>query len=296
MGRSAFNGSERSTDSWSAHYSVPLGAWLLGANASSYDYEQTVAGAFENYVYSGSSRNAELRLARMLFRNAHAKTSMYARGWYRESDNFINDTEIEVQRRRMAGWELGLGHRHFIGKATLDVNLAYRKGTGAFNALRAPEEAFGEGTAHGRIYTADAQLVVPMQWGRQSLRYTGSWRAQWNRSPLVPQDRFSIGGRYTVRGFDGEMSLTGERGWLLRNELGAALGGGVEAYVAIDHGRVAGPSTARLLGDRLTGTALGLRGGTRHINWDAFVGSPLSKPRGFQTAYTTFGMNLGVSF
>ncbi|KAG1253636.1 hypothetical protein G6F66_015093 [Rhizopus arrhizus] len=44
----------------------------------------------------------------------------------------------------MAGWELGLGHRHFIGKATLDVNLAYRKGTGAFNALRAPEEAFGE--------------------------------------------------------------------------------------------------------------------------------------------------------
>jgi len=112
----------------------------------------------------------------------------------------------------------------------------------------------------------------------------------------VPQDRFSIGGRYTVRGFDGEMSLTGERGWLLRNEVGVPLGGGVEAYVAVDHGCVAGPSTARLLGDRLTGTALGLRGGTRHINWDAFVGSPLSKPRGFQTAYTTFGMNLGVSF
>ncbi|HFI2153083.1 TPA: ShlB/FhaC/HecB family hemolysin secretion/activation protein, partial [Pseudomonas aeruginosa] len=182
-----------------------------------------------------------------LFRNAHAKTSMYARGWYRESDNFINDTEIEVQRRRMAGWELGLGHRHFIGKATLDLNLAYRKGTGAFNALRAPEEAFGEGTAHGRIYNADAQLVLPLQWGKQSLRYIGSWRAQWNRSPLVPQDRFSIGGRYTVRGFDGEMSLTGERGWLLRNEVGVPLGGGVEAYVAVDHGRVAGPSTARLL-------------------------------------------------
>lgn len=296
VGKSVFNGSERGTDSWAVHYSVPLGGWLLGANASNFDYEQTVAGAFENYVYSGSSRNAELRLTRMLFRNARAKTSMYARGWYRESDNFINDTEIEVQRRRMAGWELGLGHRHFIGKATLDVNLAYRKGTGAFNALRAPEEAFGEGTAHGRIYTADAQLVLPMQWGRQSLRYTGSWRAQWNRSPLVPQDRFSIGGRYTVRGFDGEMSLTGERGWLLRNELGVPLGGGVEAYVAVDHGRVGGPSTARLAGDRLTGTALGLRGGTRHINWEAFVGSPLSKPRGFQTAYTTFGMNMGVSF
>ena len=295
-GKSVFNGSDRGTDSWSTHYSVPLGWWLLGANASEYDYRQTVAGAYETYEYSGSSRNAELRLTRMLFRNAHAKTSMHARGWYRESDNFIDDTEILVQRRRMAGWELGIAHRHFIGKATLDANLAYRRGTGAFNALQAPEEGFGEGTARGKVVTADAQLTVPMQWGRQGLRYTGSWRAQWNRSRLVPQDRFSIGGRYTVRGFDGELSLTGERGWLLRNELAFAMGGGVESFVAVDHGQVGGPSTEWLLGDRLTGMALGLRGGSRHVQWEGFVGSPLHKPDGFQTAYTTFGMNLGVSF
>lgn len=295
-GKSVFNGSDRGTDSWSTHYSVPLGWWLLGANASEYDYRQTVAGAYETYEYSGSSRNAELRLTRMLFRNAHAKTSMHARGWYRESDNFIDDTEILVQRRRMAGWELGIAHRHFIGKATLDANLAYRRGTGAFNALQAPEEGFGEGTARGKVVTADAQLTVPMQWGRQGLRYTGSWRAQWNRSRLVPQDRFSIGGRYTVRGFDGELSLTGERGWLLRNELAFAMGGGVESFVAVDHGQVGGPSTEWLLGDRLTGMALGLRGGSRHVQWEGCVGSPLHKPDGFQTAYTTFGMNLGVSF
>lgn len=295
-GTSVFNGSRRGTDSASAHYSVPLGWWLLGANASEYDYQQTVAGAFETYEYSGSSRNAELRLGRMLFRNAHAKTSMHARGWYRQSNNAIDDTEILVQRRRMGGWELGVNHRHFLGRATLDANLAYRRGTGAFGALPAPEEGFGEGTSRGRIITADAQLTLPMQWGGQALRYSAAWRAQWNRSPLVPQDRFSIGGRYTVRGFDGELSLTGERGWLLRNELAVAMGSGIESYVGIDHGRVGGPSTRWLLGDRLTGMALGLRGASRHVQWDAFVGSPLDKPRGFQTAYTTFGMNVGVSF
>ncbi len=41
--------------------------------------------------------------------------------------------------------------------------------------------------------------------------------------PLITQDRFSIGGRYTVRGFDGETTLIGERGWLLRNDLGLSL-------------------------------------------------------------------------
>ena len=295
-GKSVFNGSGRDTDSWSAHYSVPFGHWLVGVNASDYDYRQSVAGAYETYVYSGASRNAELRLTRMLFRNASFKTSGYARGWYRDSNNFIDDTEIEVQRRRMAGWELGLSHKHFIGNSTLDASVAYRRGTAAFNALPAPEEAFGEGTARGRVITADAQLMIPFKLGQQSVRYTSNWRAQWNRSLLVPQDRFSIGGRYTVRGFDGEMSLTGERGWLLRNELGFALGGGQEAYLGADYGHVGGPATRWQMGDYLAGMAMGLRGGVAHAQWDVFVGSPLHKPRGFPTAYTTFGFNLSASF
>jgi len=296
LGRSLFNGSGRRTDSWSAHYSIPFGNWLASANAGDYDYRQTVAGAYESYVYSGGSRNAELRLARMLFRNANGKTSAYARGWWRESDNFIDDTEIEVQRRRMAGWELGISHKHFIGNATLDANLAWRRGTGAFHALHAPEEAFGEGTARATLVTADARLSVPFGLGRQSLRYIADWRGQWNRTPLVPQDRFAIGGRYTVRGFDGESSLSGERGWLLRNELGVSIGGGQEAYLAADYGHVGGPSTQWQMGDRLAGVAAGLRGGAGWFQWDVFVGSPVLRPAGFPTAYTTYGFNLSGSF
>jgi len=296
VGRSLFNGSGRHTGNWSAHYSLPFGNWLLSANAGDYDYRQSVAGAYESYVYSGSSHNAEVRLARLLFRNAAGKTSAYARGWWRDSDNFIDDTEVQVQRRRMAGWELGLSHKHFLGNATLEANLAWRRGTGAFNALHAPEEAFGEGTARAALVTADAQLSAPFKFGRQSLRYVAEWRGQWNRTPLVPQDRFAIGGRYTVRGFDGEMSLTGERGWLLRNELGVSLGGGQEAYLGADYGQVGGPSTQWQMGDHLAGIAAGLRGGAGSLQWDAFVGSPVIKPRGFPTAYTTFGFSLSGTF
>lgn len=73
-----------------------------------------------------------------------------------------------------------------------------------------------------KIITADAQLNAPFNLGEQRLRYTGTWRAQWNRTPLVPQDRFAIGNRYTVRGFDGENQLLAESGWLVRNDLGVA--------------------------------------------------------------------------
>ncbi|HEY1140017.1 MAG TPA: ShlB/FhaC/HecB family hemolysin secretion/activation protein, partial [Lysobacter sp.] len=216
LGHDAFSAAGRGTQAWAAHWDVPLGYWQLGATASSYDYHQAVAGPFETYVYSGSSDNAEVRLSRMLFRNATTKFGAFGRGWLRTSDNFADDTEIEVQRRRTAGWEAGFTYRKFVGPATLDANASYRHGTGAFDALEAPEQPFGEGTSRMKVISADAQVAVPFQLGEQRFRYTGSWRAQWNDdTPLVPQDRFAIGGRFTVRGFDGDVSLTGDRGWLV---------------------------------------------------------------------------------
>lgn len=296
IGHDAFSGSGRGTSHWAAHYDLPVGYWLIGANASAYDYHQTVAGHWQSYVYSGSSGNADVRLSRLLYRNATRKFGAYARAWVRESRTYIDDTEVEVQRRRTGGWEAGLTWKEFIGAATLDASATIRHGTGAFGSLAAPEELFGEGTSRMKVITADAQLVIPFHIGRQALRYTGSWRAQWNRTPLVAQDRFAIGGRYTVRGFDGEVSLTGERGWLVRNELGVGLGGGQELYVAADYGHVAGPGTAWQLGYHMAGMAIGLRGGWKGGYWEGFVGAPLVRPDGFPTAYTTTGFSLGWQF
>nr|WP_312964556.1 ShlB/FhaC/HecB family hemolysin secretion/activation protein [Stenotrophomonas indicatrix] len=299
-GRGVFNGEGKDTNSWTAHYDVPYGYWLFGATASAYDYSQTVVGAYESYDYSGRSGNAEARVDRLLLRNAKTKLGIYGRGWQRTSKNYIDDTEIEVQRRRTSGWELGLTHKQFIGAATLDATLAYRRGTGAFHALRSPEEMAQawdpilplEGTSRMKLITADAQFSVPFQLGKQRLRYTAAWRAQWNRTPLSPQDRFAIGGRYTVRGFDGESSLSGERGWSLRNDLSLGIGGGQEFYVAADYGRIGGPSAQWQSGRDLAGMALGLRGGWQQLSWDGFVGSALHKPSNFPTDYTTFGFSL----
>ncbi|MFE3970457.1 ShlB/FhaC/HecB family hemolysin secretion/activation protein [Stenotrophomonas sp. YIM B13575] len=299
-GRGVFNGQGKDTSSWTAHYDVPYGYWLFGATASAYDYRQTVVGAYESYDYSGRSGNAEARVDRLLLRNAKTKLGIFGRGWQRTSKNYIDDTEIEVQRRRTSGWELGLTHKQFIGAATLDTTLAYRRGTGAFHALRSPEEMAQawdptlplEGTSRMKVITADAQFTVPFQLGKQRLRYTAAWRAQWNRTPLSPQDRFAIGGRYTVRGFDGESSLSGERGWSLRNDLSLGIGGGQEFYIAADYGRIGGPSAQWQSGRDLAGMALGLRGSWQQLSWDGFVGSALHKPANFPTDYTTFGFSL----
>ncbi|HEY4317199.1 MAG TPA: ShlB/FhaC/HecB family hemolysin secretion/activation protein [Herbaspirillum sp.] len=292
------------TRSYNAHYSIPFGYWLLGMNASANRYYQAVAGINKSYIYSGRSETREIKLSRVLYRDARRRTSLSLRGLLRSSNNFIDDTEVQVQRRRTASWELGLAHREFIGNASFDAGLAYRRGTGAFDAMRAPEERFGEGTSRFRLITANLGASLPMRlaapWGMQPLRYTLSVRGQWNATPLTSQDRFSIGGRYTVRGFDGETSLMAERGWLVRNELGAALGAsGQEAYLGFDYGEVGGRSASLLPGKSLAGAAAGLRGGFAPLKgfyYDIFAAIPLSKPEKFQTASLNAGFNLNWSY
>ncbi len=287
----------KGTKGYTVHYSLPYGYWLLGLTASEHNYYQSVAGINQTYIYSGENQNSEIKLSRLVYRDAVRKTTLSLRGWKRASKNFIDDTEVQVQRRRMGGWELGVAHREFMGKSTLDMNLAYRKGTGAFDSLPAPEDPFGEGTSRPRLLTAEAQYSHPFVMGQQRLRYNGVFRAQWNDTPLVPQDRFAIGSRYTVRGFDGESVLSAERGWLIRNDLSAGVGDGTqEFYFGVDYGELAGPSSRYLLGTRLAGGVIGVRGAIKKLGYDIFVGQPFMKPEGFKTSATTAGFSLNLAF
>lgn len=295
-----FNGDNKGTRAYTAHYSVPFGYALLSATASSSRYRQTVNVGPHDILYHGISENAEVRLAQLVYRDTTRKTSVYVRGWMRKSNNFIRDTEVAPQRARTGGWELGLTHREFLGPAIFDATVAYRRGTGAFGSLTAPEERLGQGTARMKLVTADASLNVPFKLAQQQLRYTANWRAQWNHTPLVMQDRFAIGGRYTVRGFDGERNLMGERGWIWRNDvslaLGSVLGERQELYAGVDFGQVAGASTHALKSDSLAGAVVGIRGGRQAVSWDLFAGMPLHKPENLKTNAFTSGFRLSWSY
>lgn len=296
---------KRGTKGYSAHYSIPWDYWLFSTTTSSNDYHQTVAGTSQNYIYSGTSQNAEIKLSRLVYRNSINKTNLSLRGFLRKSNNFIDDTEVEVQRRRTAGWELGANQSWYIGKAVLDYNLSYRRGTGAQDALKAPEEGFGEGTSRMKMLLGDLNLNVPFSvnapWGNQPLQYSANLRGQANYTPLTPQDRFSIGSRFTVRGFDGQQTLIADHGWLMRNELIAPIASSGQAlYWGLDYGEVGGQSSKNLVGKYLAGTVVGLRGGAASrfgsLSYDVFLGKPINKPQGFQTHQSVAGFNFNYAY
>lgn len=289
---------KRGTDGYYISYSIPFGYWMLNTNYSRSNYDQNVAGdSNQSYNYSGESKLFNIDLSRVIYRDSHRKTFASLGVWHRESQNYINDVEVEVQRRKTAGWKVSLDHTEYLSNATLNGNITYKRGTGAFNAMRAPEEQFGEAFSRVGILQANASLQVPFKVGQQNLQYLAEWRMQSSNKPLTPQDRFSIGNRYTVRGFDGEQTLLGDQGFLVRNEFSGTIPKlPVQWYAGVDYGEVGGRTTRYpnpLSGTSLLGSVLGLRGQVlKSVSYDFFVGTPLKKPKGFVTDDVTTGFSL----
>lgn len=284
----------RHSRNYSVQYSVPYGYWTFGLRASNYDYRRTVAGwGGRTYEYAGSSRMLDVQLSRMVHRGTLHKTTLSTDVMTRQSRNFIDGMELDVQRRETTHWRLALDHRQYIGNATLDVGASYTRGLRALGAHPAPEEAVGDGTALSRIIGLSAHATVPFNIFGQSFRYQSQYQYQRSNTPLTAQEQFSIGNRWTVRGFDGENSLSADEGWYWRNELDWQLPSTQQAlYVALDHGEVMGLGSDLLAGKRLTGSAVGMRGHLYGTDYDFFTSRPISHPEHFRTSSVTAGFSL----
>ncbi|OOZ38604.1 hypothetical protein BOW53_15005 [Solemya pervernicosa gill symbiont] len=117
-----------------AHYSLPFGYWLLSMTHSGYDYSQNVVGAVVDYEYSGRSSNSEIEIERVVFRGAKRKSTLSLQSYLKRSRSYIDDTEINVQRRGMSGVRVALAHREFVGDGTFDIELAHRRWLKWFDA------------------------------------------------------------------------------------------------------------------------------------------------------------------
>ncbi len=279
-------------------YSVPFGPFLFDYYENKYKYEQAVAGAYQIYKYSGTSSSRSIKLSYLFHRNQTSKYNLYLKGWERSSKNFIEDAQVDNQRRKTAGYELGLSYEKTNQNSTLRLETALKKGTGARGALRAPEEEFGEGTSHMTIYTFDLSYSNKL-FKELPIKYNGDLHIQLNGTSLTSQDKMGIGGRYTVRGFDGDLSLSSEKGGYLRNTFSYFLNSYHQIYLGLDVGHVFGKDSKNLVGKTLVGAALGAKGSLNTIgslSYDLFIGTPIYKPKQFHTKKIAFGFSLSYDF
>lgn len=277
-------------------YQIPYGYWLFGVNYSNYHYQQTLVGLNQPIPYDGKSSTSNLTVSRMLYRTQHSKTQLNTKFGQKSSHNYLDDQEVEVQRRKTTHWLLGIQNTYLINQQqTLTSQLNYQQGIGAFGALDAPEDLFGEGKSRPSIWTGDMTWTVPFSFLHSEFQYQFGWQGQWSPSPLTAPERYSIGGRYSVRGIDDDENLIGDNGMIIQQELSwLDLIPHSQLYIGVDYGIVSGINKSSD-DNYLVGSMIGCRTYYKKISLDTFVGRSVKSPMSFNKKYTA-GFKVGFTY
>lgn len=287
---------EHRSQSFGLNWSVPWGYSLFSVGASTSRFAQHVQGTTVRFLSSGHSETADAHLSHVLWRGSSAKLSATAGVSIRRARSYIDDVELVVQRRRTTQGDVSLAWRQLLETSTLDLELGVRQGL-SWNAQEDLQTAAQGGpTLRPRIVTFSAQYNTQFRTPLGPVQYAASLRGQTTRDTTLAIDQFSIGGRHSVRGFDGDTVLLAESGATLRNDFSVPVplwtGANTAWTFAVDVGRVWGASDLFLPGHMLAGAATGIRGSYAGVLFDLSLAVPLHRPANFParpwTAYASF--------
>ncbi|WP_230852807.1 ShlB/FhaC/HecB family hemolysin secretion/activation protein, partial [Citrobacter amalonaticus] len=94
--------------------------------------------------------------------------------------------------------------------------LGYQHAAHWFGEQADAEEMVGSADPLSRIITLSVDGTFPFKAGDLSMSYEPHFMQQTSPDKLTQPDKFTIGNRWTVRGFDGESSIYADKGWYLR--------------------------------------------------------------------------------
>jgi hemolysin activation/secretion protein len=266
-----------SSRSYRIALSVPLGYWLFDFSANGSEYEQLVSGAVLDFISTGGSNDEGIKVTYVGYRDNKSKASIYGNVRKRTRRGYINDTEVEVQRRNLTDVELGVLYRRYINRSVLDLSLAATKGIDWLHAEKKSETSGSETPQPNyQYFTASAVFSGTLEGFAYPLQFNSQLQMQWADTAIYSLDWFSNGGRYTIRGFSPKHTQGAEHGWRSKNDFTLPFKKlPVSVYMGIDLGGVSGAGSVQGDEDVIAGITFGLRGKIAQMNYEAFVSRPL---------------------
>lgn len=291
-----FNKDYKGNNNSSIYYSIPFGYWDLSLYASQSEYLQQFKGQWSTTDYKSENRYYSATLSRLLSHTRSQKTSADIRVFKSNSHYYFGGTELAVMRKSTPGLEVILRHQHYFDKKIVDVSLGLQNRFGWISSSPTPEEKTGLYDKYARVVHVDLQSLMKFDITGDKFSYAPYFSAQLSPDRLSSDNTFNIGNRWTVRGFDGERTLSSSQGWFLRNDFIWDLPvANQQFYIGIDAGRIIGNDRYQE-GKVLSGAVSGLRGNLLQTQYDLFIGTPLAKPDSFQTNSLNLGFSLQRRF
>lgn len=268
-------------------YSVPLGKWLWDASFSRFTYSQTIVGLNDSYISHGESEVYSLGTAYKLAHTRHQSIELNTQVAQKKNLSTIEGAVIDTSTYNLSVGKAGGKYVYQQPSWELYALLDYYHGLNAFNPTTngSLKHDFSKWTlsAGGTKYF-DASLPITYQF---------SGYAQYTNDLLYSVEQISIGGSYSVRGYQ-RKNISGDSGWYARNDLSFQTSPNFSPYIAYDLGHIrSGVDTA---GGNLTSATFGLRTRYRAFALDIYHAIPLTSPNNTFDTDPFVGISASANF
>lgn len=265
--------------SYAASYSIPHGYWLLGYNTNYFEYQQLVKGSAVDFVTSGTSFNQTLSADYTLLRRQKDKLAISSSLTRKESKNYLEDVFLETSSRVLYLVDLGAIYTRPMPRGTFRGVFKWYRSVDWFDATTKVVNA--EDDFQFDKYTLDLSINTAIHALGFPLFYSSSVHFFYAPEEIITSEALSIGGRYTVRGVEGE-SLFGYRGGYWRNEFTHTTwfqnSGRLDWFIGLDAGISDTPWQEDKSSDWVAGGATGFRYMNGNFSMDAAWSQAIQTP------------------
>ncbi len=207
---------------------IPLGYYTFSASYSQSKYLTTIVDNAVSFTSSGQTTQVDYAIERMLFRGKRSKLSFKTDLALKDTQSFIRDVKIPAGSRKLTllgnsiNYKLNHDSKNPGEVRFTYVNLSYIKGVNWFDAKHDSFD-INKTSPHAQFDKLYLTLTHSVPFAKRFI-YKASLDVQHSFDTLFGSERFSLGGPYSVRGFD-ENNLSTDNGYFIKNDIEMRLPG-----------------------------------------------------------------------
>lgn len=275
----------------SLNYSFPYERFLFNIFYNYSNYKQINSDEFNDLFQSdGNNDSLGFDISYKLYHSLKHTLELLLNYQNKETENLLNDVRLDLQSYSTSS--LGLGIKHSYKGDSFDYYSKFLINQG----LSAESDEYAKQEIDFTKYVLDLGFNKYFDTSN-NLKYNFYLRGQSTNDNLFGTEEISIGGVYSVRGFN-NTGLSGNRGFYTRNELSVQYNLNdytLVPYLGLDYGYV--PQNENNLGGNIVGSAIGTRVYWKNINFELFYNLPLKDAEITKDESSTFfGFNLVYNY
>ncbi|SHJ59896.1 ShlB/FhaC/HecB family hemolysin secretion/activation protein [Halodesulfovibrio aestuarii] len=267
-------------------YTMGYGYWSFSGTFGVFKYNSLIGDGNMQLRNTGETLTGGASLERVVYRSANSKFTLGTSFLSRCIRTYLDDTKLLASSYQLTDLSMyGSGVVRVLGTA-ISIRGEYTKGLPIFGvqptdsefSLASPQTTFDKATLN-------LSVMRPFTIYSNQFVFSSIFSTQWSPDTLYSAEQFSIGSRYTVRGFH-EDNIYGSTGGYVRNDLALiipmedmwGLAKSIEIFAGYDAGCVLEDQHDAYNGGTLQGAVLGIRTGGGRLAAEIVFAKPLDAP------------------